>query len=284
MFTVVQKKICMLGDFAVGKTSLMRRFVEGKFDDKYMSTIGVKISRKIIFRSYGQLNLLVWDMTGGDDFGTQARSSYLRGASAALVVCDLSRRETLTVLERYAQQMQQLNPQTPLVLAREMTSLHGRQPIDIAIAFGCPAHAAMYRGAFNAPKNQPISANRPFDDVDDRASVQLTYHIVALAWFFAHPVGVAGEYAGPGIWAKPCPTDSTCRLRGGGRRSSLRLARAQVQDNACWRCPIPANPGFNLDGKRASHKFLVQAIARPNPNFHAAGLLPKHHAMLDESP
>jgi len=130
MFTVVQKKICMLGDFAVGKTSLMRRFVEGKFDDKYMSTIGVKISRKIIFRSYGQLNLLVWDMTGGDDFGTQARSSYLRGASAALVVCDLSRRETLTVLERYAQQMQQLNPQTPLVLIGNKIDLIAERAIS----------------------------------------------------------------------------------------------------------------------------------------------------------
>ncbi|RMF42153.1 MAG: GTP-binding protein, partial [Anaerolineae bacterium] len=43
---VIQKKICMLGDFAVGKTSLVRRFVEGRFDDRYLSTIGVKVSRR----------------------------------------------------------------------------------------------------------------------------------------------------------------------------------------------------------------------------------------------
>jgi len=113
---MVQKKICLLGDFAVGKTSLMRRYVEGRFDDKYLSTIGVKISRKTLFRDYGQLNLLIWDMTGGDDIGTQARASYLRGASGALVVCDLTRRETLTVFERYAHQMRTLNPHIPLVL------------------------------------------------------------------------------------------------------------------------------------------------------------------------
>lgn len=130
MFTVIQKKICMLGDFAVGKTSLMRRFVDGKFDDKYLSTIGVKISRKVMFRPYGQLNLLVWDMTGGDDFGTQARASYLRGASGALVVCDLSRRETLTVLERYALQMRQLNPQTPLVVIGNKVDLVAERAIS----------------------------------------------------------------------------------------------------------------------------------------------------------
>lgn len=128
-FNVVQKKICLLGDFAVGKTSLMRRYVEGRFDDKYLSTIGVKISRKTLFREYGQLNLLIWDMTGGDDIGTQARASYLRGAAGALVVCDLTRRETLTVFERYASQMRALNPKTPLVLVGNKSDLDAERVI-----------------------------------------------------------------------------------------------------------------------------------------------------------
>jgi small GTP-binding protein len=121
-----------LGDFAVGKSSLMRRFVEGRFDDRYFSTIGVKISRKVIFRPYGQLNLLLWDMTGGDEIGSQARSSYLRGASGALVVCDLTRRETLTVFERYAQQMRTLNPQTALVLIGNKVDLVADRAISDA--------------------------------------------------------------------------------------------------------------------------------------------------------
>jgi len=132
MFTVVQKKICLLGDFAVGKTSLMRRYVEGRFDDKYLSTIGVKISRKTLFRDYGQLNLLIWDMTGGDDIGTQARASYLRGASGAMVVCDLTRRETLTVFERYAHQMRALNPHLPLVLVGNKADLIAERTISDA--------------------------------------------------------------------------------------------------------------------------------------------------------
>ncbi|MBK8429800.1 MAG: hypothetical protein IPL28_00260 [Chloroflexi bacterium] len=61
----IQKKVCLLGDFAVGKTSLVRRFVEGRFDDRYLSTIGVKISRKTITRAEYILNLLVWDLGRG---------------------------------------------------------------------------------------------------------------------------------------------------------------------------------------------------------------------------
>lgn len=140
MFNVVQKKICLLGDFAVGKTSLMRRYVEGRFDDKYLSTIGVKISRKTIFRDYGQLNLLIWDMTGGDDIGTQARASYLRGAAGALVVCDLTRRETLTIFERYASQMRALNPSTPLVLVGNKVDLAAERVImDTDLQLACNA-------------------------------------------------------------------------------------------------------------------------------------------------
>ena len=63
----VQKKVCLLGDFAVGKTSLIRRFVEGRFDDRYLSTIGVKISRKTVTRADHLLNLLIWDLAGGDE-------------------------------------------------------------------------------------------------------------------------------------------------------------------------------------------------------------------------
>lgn len=105
---VVQKKVCLLGDFAVGKTSLVRRFVEGRFDAHYLSTIGVKVSRKPLERPYGRLNLIVWDLAGSEDYN--ADSSYLLGAAGALVVCDLTRRRTLATLERYTQQLRAASP------------------------------------------------------------------------------------------------------------------------------------------------------------------------------
>ena len=88
--SAVQKKVCLLGDFAVGKTSLIRRYVEDRFDDKYLSTIGVKISRKIVQRPDYALTLLIWDLAGGDDINQLSRR-YLLGAVGAILVCDLTR-------------------------------------------------------------------------------------------------------------------------------------------------------------------------------------------------
>jgi small GTP-binding protein len=127
---IIQKKVCLLGDFAVGKTSLIRQFVEGRFDDRYHSTMGVKISRKTIARPYGELNLLVWDLAGGHGFETIKRSSYLLGAAGALIVCDLTRAESLEGLERYAHYMQDLDRNIPLTLVANKVDLESERAIS----------------------------------------------------------------------------------------------------------------------------------------------------------
>ena len=118
----IQKKVCLLGDFAVGKTSLVRRYVEGRFDDKYLSTIGVKISRKTVQRGADSLTLLLWDLAGGDDF-RQVGTSYLRGAAGALLVCDLTRADTLPVILKYLEQLRALSPQAAMVLVGNKVDL-----------------------------------------------------------------------------------------------------------------------------------------------------------------
>ena len=139
----LQKKVCLLGDFAVGKTSLIRRFVEDRFDDKYLSTIGVKISRKSLTREDHLLNLLIWDLAGGDDF-SKAGSSYLRGATGALIVCDLSRKETVGPLEYYAQQLRAINESAVLIFIGNKVDLVEEQEIspddlaEIAQTFEAP--------------------------------------------------------------------------------------------------------------------------------------------------
>jgi small GTP-binding protein len=127
---VIQKKVCLLGDFSVGKTSLVRRFVEGRFDDKYLSTIGVRISRKTLQRSNGTLNLLVWDLAGAQEFNTQ--SSYLVGVAAALIVCDLTRRETLVTCAKYVRQVRALNLSAPLVFVGNKVDLTSERAITDA--------------------------------------------------------------------------------------------------------------------------------------------------------
>lgn len=118
--TTISKKICLLGDFAVGKTSLVRRFVHNLFDDKYLSTIGVKVSRKTVSvigdERISQLTLLLWDLAGSEEFSPM-RASYLRGAAGAILVCDLTRAETLANLAGYAADLRQLNPTAQFVLA-----------------------------------------------------------------------------------------------------------------------------------------------------------------------
>lgn len=127
---MLQKKICLLGDFAVGKTSLVRQWVEGRFDDKYLSSIGVKISRKTLQRVYGDLNLLVWDLAGGEEFNTQA--AYLRGVAGALIVCDLTRRPTFLALERYAGQVRTVHARAPLVLVGNKIDLAADRAVSDA--------------------------------------------------------------------------------------------------------------------------------------------------------
>lgn len=122
-----QKKICILGDFAVGKTSLIRRFVEGRFDDRYLSTVGVKISRKLLNWGDRQLTLIIWDLAGGEDFSSHDKN-YLRGASGAVLVYDLTRPETLGTLSGYARQMNETNPGATLVVAANKFDLLDKQP------------------------------------------------------------------------------------------------------------------------------------------------------------
>ncbi|MFN0122983.1 MAG: Rab family GTPase [Blastocatellia bacterium] len=91
---MIQKKICMLGTFAVGKTSLVARFVSSIFSDKYHTTVGVKIDRKNLSIDGQEMSLLLWDIHGEDEF-QKIRQSYLRGASGYLLVADGTRRNTL---------------------------------------------------------------------------------------------------------------------------------------------------------------------------------------------
>ncbi len=132
---VISKKVCLLGDFAVGKTSLVRRFVYNLFDDRYLSTIGVKVSRKTVIVTHDgemiQLAMMLWDLGGSEEF-TQMRGSYLRGTSGAVWVCDLTRPETLDSLPEYVGTLFQVSPGARLVLAANKRDLVDEQRITVS--------------------------------------------------------------------------------------------------------------------------------------------------------
>jgi small GTP-binding protein len=91
---MIQKKVCMLGTFAVGKTSLVRRFVESIYSDKYHTTVGVKIDKKMVPVNGSELMLVLWDIEGTES-EHEMRTSYLRGAGGYLLVADGTRQDTL---------------------------------------------------------------------------------------------------------------------------------------------------------------------------------------------
>ena len=93
---MLQKKVCMLGAFGVGKTSLVRRYVQSIFSDTYLTTVGVKIDKKTLTLEGESLILILWDIAGEDEVAP-IRLSYLRGAAGYLLVADGTRSETLEV-------------------------------------------------------------------------------------------------------------------------------------------------------------------------------------------
>jgi len=113
---MIRKKILFLGDFSVGKTSLIRRYIDNTFDDRYLTTIGVKIAKKNLQVNGTELELLIWDIEGATVI-KQISKTYYQGASAAIIVCDASRKETIAGLKSHIERFRNINPDTPYAVA-----------------------------------------------------------------------------------------------------------------------------------------------------------------------
>ncbi len=90
---MISKKVCMLGAFSTGKTSLVEKFVHSIFTDKYLSTVGVKISKRTISLDNEDVTLVLWDMEGQDMYA-DINMAFLRGAMGYFIVLDGLREET----------------------------------------------------------------------------------------------------------------------------------------------------------------------------------------------
>ena len=91
---MIQKKVCLLGTSGVGKTSLVARYVDDSFSDKYLTSVGVAIKKKTVTVDGTEVTQVIWDLEGDDDF-QRLEASYLRGTSGYLLVADGTRRVTL---------------------------------------------------------------------------------------------------------------------------------------------------------------------------------------------
>jgi small GTP-binding protein len=128
---MLQKKICMLGSFSVGKTSLVRRFVESIFSDAYQTSIGVKIDKKVVRAGDEDVTLVLWDIHGEDVY-QKIRMSYLRGMSGYLLVVDGTRRQTLDDALALNERVIQEAGKVPAVLVMNKSDLTEKWEIDSA--------------------------------------------------------------------------------------------------------------------------------------------------------
>ncbi|MBW4669158.1 MAG: GTP-binding protein [Cyanomargarita calcarea GSE-NOS-MK-12-04C] len=126
---MLQKKICMVGSFATGKTSLVARFVNSIFSENYQTTVGVKIDKKVVDIQGKELNLILWDLYGEDEF-QKVKMSYLRGSSGYLLVVDGTRRNTLEKAFNLQKRVEETIGKVPFVLIINKSDLAEEWEID----------------------------------------------------------------------------------------------------------------------------------------------------------
>ncbi|MGB0846616.1 MAG: Rab family GTPase [Thiolinea sp.] len=121
--TVIQKKICMLGSFSVGKTSLVQRYVNSMFSAKYQTTVGVKIDKKQLSVGDQDMMMMLWDIAGEDKFAT-IRPAQLRGMSAYVLVIDGTRMQSFDIAMSIREMVLEQLGNLPMVFALNKADLH----------------------------------------------------------------------------------------------------------------------------------------------------------------
>ena len=148
----IKTKVCLVGEAAVGKTSLIRRFVQDEFDDRYITTLGAKVSKKEMAFDVAdrdvkiQMDMTIWDIMGEKGFRDLLKEAFFHGAKGVLAVCDLTRYSTLKELDDWVQSVFNVVGEIPVVYAvnkidlkDEVMILYGDKEIEQAArAFEAP--------------------------------------------------------------------------------------------------------------------------------------------------
>ena len=126
---MIHKKVCMLGGFAVGKTSLVARYVTSLFSEKYLTTVGVKIDKKQVTVDGQDVTLMLWDVYGQDEFQS-VQASQLRGMAGYLLVVDGTRRATLETARQLQEMATAAVGPVPFILLLNKADLASEWDID----------------------------------------------------------------------------------------------------------------------------------------------------------
>ncbi len=129
---ILKAKVCLVGDLAVGKTSLIRRFVLEAFDDKYQTTLGAKVTKKVLqipmpeHDIEARMDLTIWDIMGQPGFQELLRDAYFYGARGILAVADLTRRSTLIDLAGWIDAVEKVVGRIPILIVINKSDLEAQ--------------------------------------------------------------------------------------------------------------------------------------------------------------
>lgn len=119
---IARAKVVMLGAPAVGKTSLVRRYVHSVFSETHLSTLGVKVDRKTVEVGDMSVSLLLWDMHGETE-GLDVPRNYLTGASAGLLVFDQTRPDTFDTSHSLGARLLEASPDAKIYIVANKSDL-----------------------------------------------------------------------------------------------------------------------------------------------------------------
>jgi len=132
---ILKLKICMIGEGSVGKTSLIRKFVYDAFEDSYVSTIGMKATKKELVVCDPrdgediQVCYTLWDIMGQPGFRQLLKGTYFHGASGLIAICDVTKRDTLYALPEWMKTCQDVTGEVPVVFVGNKCDLVDEQEI-----------------------------------------------------------------------------------------------------------------------------------------------------------
>ncbi|MCJ2519967.1 MAG: GTP-binding protein [Candidatus Thermoplasmatota archaeon] len=129
-------KLCLAGEAAVGKTSLVRRFIYDQFDDKYTVTLGAKVVKKTVTVDHPEgegkieVDLAIWDIMGEKFLRELLREAYFYGAQGILAVCDVTRSDTMADLKEWRSSIERVAGEVPIIILANKVDLKDETMID----------------------------------------------------------------------------------------------------------------------------------------------------------
>jgi len=132
----VRAKVCLVGDAGVGKTSLIRRFILNQFDDKYIKTIGTKVSKKSLCLYDGfreretEVVMTLWDIMGQEGFRELLKDAYFCGANGIMAVCDVTNEETMNRLDGWLDRTYKIAGDVPVAILINKADLGDKEKIE----------------------------------------------------------------------------------------------------------------------------------------------------------